>query len=456
MKKQKDISLKKALAEDLIIDKRNEDYKMPEDLCQFTDSTKKSGNHIVIGGAGSGKEVGYVNLQIDNAIKKGENLVITTITEPDKEFLERAENLGYSVKIVNVSSEFNCIQSANIYEKTYNPFHYIKDDKDAQEMVLSIKEYFDYYYATYYDSKFFQDMYWDQTAYLLMTSLFCLTRYSEITQLPVELLTIKKLLTGMVDPNVNGVDTFALLKELKEKSNEAEHIVTKTLAADNKTLKNVANSILTVCQENCLCLSANDNLELEQLGKEKTLLFLLFSPVEVGFGNFVAEMILDKAIRILQNDRKENTEKGIHVRFLLDEYPNVLCGTIGKIGYALASAPHYNMSFSIIIQSINQIYTLNEEYGESMRKNNDKAEITDRVGMIIENSDLIFYYGGCCDLKTTEFFRRISKNPENLCVVNDKLLANIKDDEILLFPHNTETLPIIARKKYLHNEEIGK
>ena len=449
MKKQKDISLKKALAEGLIINKRNEDYKTPEDLCQFTDSTKKSGNHIVIGGAGRGKEVGYINLQIDNAIKKGKNLVITTITEPDKKFLERAENLGYSVKIVNVSSESNCIQSANIYEKTYNPFHYIKDDKDAQEMVKNIKEYFSYCYG-------FHDAYWDQTAYLLMTSLFCLTRYSEITQLPVELLTIKKLLTGMVDPNVNGVDTFALLKELKEKSNEAEHIVTKTLAADNKTLKNVANSILTVCQENCLCLSANDNLELEQLGKEKTLLFLLFSPVEVGFGNFVAEMILDQAIRILQNDRKENTEKGIHVRFLLDEYPNVLCGTIGKIGYALASAPHYNMSFSIIIQSINQIYTLNEEYSELIRKNNDKAEITDRVGMIIGNSDLIFYYGGCCDLKTAEFFRRISKNPENLCVVNDKLLANIKDDEILLFPHNPETFPIIARKKYLYNEEIGK
>ena len=123
---------------------------------------------------------------------------------------------------------------------------------------------------------------------------------------------------------------------------------------------------------------------------------------------------------------------------------------------ALASAPHYNMSFSIIIQSINQIYTLNEEYSELIRKNNDKAEITDRVGMIIGNSDLIFYYGGCCDLKTAEFFRRISKNPENLCVVNDKLLANIKDDEILLFPHNTETFPIIARKKYLYNEEIGK
>lgn len=40
-KKTKDISLKKALAEDLIIDKRNEDYKTPEDLCQFTDSSKK-------------------------------------------------------------------------------------------------------------------------------------------------------------------------------------------------------------------------------------------------------------------------------------------------------------------------------------------------------------------------------------------------------------------------------
>lgn len=41
MKKQKDISLKKALAEGLIINKRNEDYKTPEDLCQFTDSSKK-------------------------------------------------------------------------------------------------------------------------------------------------------------------------------------------------------------------------------------------------------------------------------------------------------------------------------------------------------------------------------------------------------------------------------
>lgn len=449
MKKQKDISLKEALAEGLIIDKRNEDYKTPEDLCQFTDSTKKSGNHIVIGGAGSGKEVGYVNLQIDNAIKKGENLVITTITEPDKEFLERAENLGYSVKIVNVSSESNCIQSANIYEKTYNPFHYIKDDKDAQEMVKNIKEYFSYYYG-------FHDAYWNQTACLLMTSLFCLTRHSEITQLSAELLTVKKLLVGIVNPNVNGINTFALLKELKEKSNEVEHIVTKTLAADNKTLKDIANSILIVCQENCLCLSANDNLELEQLGKEKTLLFLLFSPVEVEFGNFVAEMILDQAIRILQNDREENAEKGIHIKFLLDEYPNVLGGTISKIGYALALAHHYNMSFSIIIQSINQIYALSEEYSELIRKNNDKAEITNRVGMIIGNSDLIFYYGGYCDLKTAEFFRRISKNPKDLCVINDKLLANIKDDEILLFSRDTETLPVIVRKKYLHNKEIGK
>lgn len=46
MKKQKDKKTKrhipkKALAEDLIINKRNEDYKTPEDLCQFTDSTKK-------------------------------------------------------------------------------------------------------------------------------------------------------------------------------------------------------------------------------------------------------------------------------------------------------------------------------------------------------------------------------------------------------------------------------
>lgn len=69
---------------------------------------------------------------------------------------------------------------------------------------------------------------------------------------------------------------------------------------------------------------------------------------------------------------------------------------------------------------------------------------------------LFFYYGGYCDLKTAEFLRKISKNPKDLCVINDKLLANIKDDEILLFSRDIETLPIIARKKYLHNEEIGK
>ena len=83
-KNKKDISLKKALAQGLIVDKRNKVYKVPEDLYQFIDpakkdgnhivvgtgSAKKSGNHIVVGGAGSGKEVGYINLQIDNAVKK--------------------------------------------------------------------------------------------------------------------------------------------------------------------------------------------------------------------------------------------------------------------------------------------------------------------------------------------------------------------------------------------------
>lgn len=326
-------------------------------------------NVLVIGGSGSGKTRFYVK---PNLMQMHSSYCVTdpkgTIVIECGKMLE---DNGYEIKILNT---INFKKSMK-----YNPFAYIKSEKDILKLVQTIIA------NTKGEGEKAGEDFWVKAEKLYYTALIGYIYY----EAPKEEKNFATLLE-MIDASevreddenyMNPVDRLFEALEKKNSSHFAVKQYKKYKLAAGKTAK----SILISCGarlapfdiEELRELMKEDELDLDTLGDRKTALFVIISDTDDTF-NFVVSIMYSQLFNLLcdKADDKYGGRLPIHVRFLLDEFANI--GLIPKFEKLIATIRSREISASIILQAQSQL----------------KAIYKDNADTIVGNCDSTLFLGG--------------------------------------------------------------
>ena len=326
-------------------------------------------NVLVIGGSGSGKTRFYVK---PNLMQMHSSYCVTdpkgTIVIECGKILE---DNGYEIKILNT---INFKKSMK-----YNPFAYIKSEKDILKLVQTIIA------NTKGEGEKAGEDFWVKAEKLYYTALIGYIYY----EAPKEEKNFATLLE-MIDASevreddenyMNPVDRLFEALEKKNSSHFAVKQYKKYKLAAGKTAK----SILISCGarlapfdiEELRELMKEDELDLDTLGDRKTALFVIISDTDDTF-NFVVSIMYSQLFNLLcdKADDKYGGRLPIHVRFLLDEFANI--GLIPKFEKLIATIRSREISASIILQAQSQL----------------KAIYKDNADTIVGNCDSTLFLGG--------------------------------------------------------------
>lgn len=326
-------------------------------------------NVLVIGGSGSGKTRFYVK---PNLMQMHSSYCVTdpkgTIVIECGKMLE---DNGYEIKILNT---INFKKSMK-----YNPFAYIKSEKDILKLVQTI------IVNTKGEGEKAGEDFWVKAEKLYYTALIGYIYY----EAPKEEKNFATLLE-MIDASevreddenyMNPVDRLFEALEKKNPSHFAVKQYKKYKLAAGKTAK----SILISCGarlapfdiEELRELMKEDELDLDTLGDRKTALFVIISDTDDTF-NFVVSIMYSQLFNLLcdKADDKYGGRLPIHVRFLLDEFANI--GLIPKFEKLIATIRSREISASIILQAQSQL----------------KAIYKDNADTIVGNCDSTLFLGG--------------------------------------------------------------
>ena len=342
-------------------------------------------NVIVIGGSGSGKTRFYVKPQLmqmpDNVsfvvtdpkgtiiVECGKMLARGTPKKDKNGKILRDKNgrvvmAPYKIKVLNT---INFSKSMH-----YNPFHYIRSEKDILKLVNTIMV------NTKGEGEKSSEDFWTKAERLLYCALIGYIYY----EAPEEEQNFSTLLefinaseTREEDEEFkNAVDL--LFEELER--DEPNHFAVRQYKKYKLAAGKTAKSILISCGARLAPfdiaelreLMSYDELELDLVGDRKTALFVIISDTDDTF-NFIVSIMYTQLFNLLC-DRADDVYGGrlpIHVRCLLDEFANI--GQIPKFEKLIATIRSREISASIILQSKSQLKAIYKDNADTIEGNCD-------------------------------------------------------------------------------------
>ncbi|MCD8011855.1 MAG: type IV secretory system conjugative DNA transfer family protein [Lachnospiraceae bacterium] len=328
-------------------------------------------NVIVIGGSGSGKTRFFVKPNLMQMAK----LVSYVVTDPKGTIIIECGKMlvkeGYRIKVLNT---INFKKSMH-----YNPFHYIRSEKDILKLVNTIIA------NTKGEGEKSSEDFWVKAERLLYCALIGYIWYEapEEEQNFSTLLEFINASEAREDDEEfkNAVDE--LFEELER--DKPEHFAVRQYKKYKLAAGKTAKSILISCGarlapfdiQELRDLMAYDEMELDMLGDQRTAMFVIISDTDDTF-NFVVAMMYTQLFNLLC-DRADDVHGGrlpFHVRLLLDEFANI--GQIPKFDKLIATIRSREISASIILQSQSQLKTIYKDAAET----------------IIGNCDTMLFLGG--------------------------------------------------------------
>ena len=482
-------------------------------IAQRNNYNSRNANVLAIGGSGAGKTFGLVG---PNIMQANCSMIIT---DPSGELYANystfLEDQGYKVKCFNLDD----MKKSN----HYNPFNYIKDDKDVEILVNTL------IVNTTPPKEAAGDPFWVKSEMCLLCAVIAyLLHYADIA--PRKLRRSFSYVTGLVRMGSVSEDEsfkseldqlFEAIEERDPQSFAVKQYNSFKIGA-GKTLKSVLMSVLVRLQafdlEDVMTLTDTDDLDLESIGDEKTAMFVIIPTGDLTF-NFLAAMMYsqmfqkfygyceneayfsqcvydvngevvktfrakteeesvkiaavkaeaflkkaekavvkydeelklylvmseegsclgyrssreeaEKALHNLRNGSvRQNKRRAlpIHTRFLLDEFYNT--GKIPDFVTKVATIRKYELSVTIILQSLQMLKNLYPEDWES----------------ISGNCDNTIYLGGGADLTTTKWISELIGN-ETRIVMNTAFKAGAQDMSLtstgteLYAPAQLRTMP---------------
>ena len=326
-------------------------------------------NVLVVGGSGSGKTRFWLK---PNLLQCHSSYVVTdpkgTIIIECGKMLSDA---GYKIKVLNT---INFKKSMR-----YNPFHYIRSEKDILKLVNTIIA------NTKGDGEKSGEDFWIKAERLLYCALIGYIWYEapEEEQNFSTLLEFINASEAREDDEEFKNPVDELFDELEQK--KPEHFAVRQYKKYKLAAGKTAKSILISCGARLAPfdiaelrdLMAYDEMELDLLGDRRTALFVIISDTDDTF-NFVVSIMYTQLFNLLC-DRADDQCGGqlkYHVRLLLDEFANI--GLIPKFDKLIATIRSREISASIILQSQSQLKTIYKDAAET----------------IIGNCDTMLFLGG--------------------------------------------------------------
>ena len=326
--------------------------------------TARNKNVLVIGGSGSGKTRFWLK---PNLMQMHSSYVVTdpkgTLILETGQMFQRA---GYRVKILNTINFYKSMK--------YNPFVYIHSEKDVLKLVNTLIA------NTKGEGEKSAEDFWVKSERLFYTALIGYIWY----EAPAEEMNFTTLLEMINasearedDPEFQSpVDLMFERLEQKDPDHFAVRQYKKFLLSAGKT----RSSILISCGARLAPfdirevreLMEDDEMELDTIGDEKTVLFLIMSDTDTTF-NFILAMLQSQLINLLcdRADDKYGGRLPVHVRLILDEFANI--GQIPNFDKLIATIRSREISASIILQSQSQLKAIYKDAAEIISDNCDSV-----------------------------------------------------------------------------------
>ena len=290
---------------------------------------------------------------------------------------------GYDVKVFNLKDRDK--------SDHYNPFAYIHDTDDivvvAKNLIKNMKE----------DprQKNTADPIWEEGSTSLLEALLAYVHFEQPPEMHNmnSVMELFVLMQHRYGPQGRSQldDIFEDLAMEKPASFAARQYGLYHMAPD-KTAQSIdvslgmrmsafnIPSIMKICED--------DTIHLEELASDKKVALFVVTPDTTTAYNFLAAVMFQQCFQILVHtaDNREDHCLPRHVRFLLDEFPNI--GMIPDFQILISTIRSRNIGCTLIYQSIAQL----------------KSQYGDDWGTILENCDSELVLGGSNNPESLEFF----------------------------------------------------
>lgn len=326
-------------------------------------------NVLVVGGSGSGKTRFYAK---PNIMQCNTSFIIT---DPKAEILRSTSPLlieqGYDIKVFNL---INPTESDG-----YNPFVYLKDDKDVIKLITNLIR------NTTPKNASQNDPFWERAEIALDTALILYLLHKappDEQNFETVMYMIENGAASEEDESYKS-PLDLLFDSLREK--EPNHIAVRQYDIFKQAAGKTAKSILISAAVRLAAfqlpeiarITSYDNLDLGSTGERKRAIFCVIPDNDSSF-NYLVGMLYTQAFQEMyyRADHKYGGELPVPVHIIMDEFANVSLPE--NFENVLATMRSRNIFVSIIIQNMAQLKALFKDSWES----------------IVGNCDTMIYLGG--------------------------------------------------------------
>lgn len=310
-------------------------------------------NVLVVGGSGSGKSTCY---SIPNA---HQTLGSYIFTDPKGELYDRTagylKKQGYDIKILNLVNPEN--------SDGYNPLFHVDSNIDVDVIANTIIK-------GQKTENSNADPYWDDMAEMLLKALI----YYLLATRPPEEQNLASCAELVRAANTNGGSN--LLSELMNQL-PYDHPARMNYKSIEITPEKTYGSILSTVQsklgkfdsKEIADVTSTNTINFEDIATKKTALYVVSSDTHTAY-NFLLTIFFSQMIQHLYDFADRNGGKlPIQTFFILDEFANI--GQIPDFDKKISTSRSRNISFSVILQNLDQLKSVYEKSYETIIGNCD-------------------------------------------------------------------------------------
>ena len=311
-------------------------------------------NVLVVGGSGSGKSTSY---SIPNAYQMLGSYVFT---DPKGELYDTTAGFlkqnGYDIKVLNLVNPAN--------SDGYNPLMHISSEIDVDVIANTIVK------GQKSEAGSNSDPYWDDMAEMLLKALI----YYLIATRPEEEQNLASCSELVRAANSNGGNN--LLTELINQlpyDHPARMYYKSIEIAPEKTYGSILSSLQSKLgkfdSKEIAEVTSTDTINFEDIGSKKTAVYVISSDTHTAY-DFLLTIFFSQMIQQLYNFADANGGKlKMPTFFICDEFANI--GKIPDFDKKISTSRSRGISFSVILQNLDQLEAVYEKSYETIMGNCD-------------------------------------------------------------------------------------
>jgi len=304
-------------------------------------------------GSGSGKSASY---SIPNAYQCLGSYVFT---DPKGELYDRTagylRNKGYDIKVLNLVRPQ--------YSDGYNPLMHINSEIDVDVIANTIVK------GQKTDGGG-SDPFWDDSAEMLLKALI----YYLLAKRPPEEQNLASCAELVRAANTNGGSNLLteLISELPY-DHPARMNYKSIEIAPEKTYSSILSTLQSKLgkfdSKEIAELTSTDTINFEEIGSRKTAVYVISSDTHTAY-DFLLTIFFSQMIQQLYDYADQNGGKlKERTFFILDEFANI--GKIPDFDKKISTSRSRNISFSVILQNVDQLEAVYEKSYETIMGNCD-------------------------------------------------------------------------------------